>query len=544
MASSAYKAKAEALLAKDREANPIRYYRPRSGPMLFHMAKRADTGEWLRTRFAGGPNRASKTYASCAEGTVALTGIEPMACPGMGSKFHQPPVHGRHWGNKQQHLVDVVLPIYLKLIPRRMLDENHGENGFNKSEAKLYLTNGSTLTFATYQQMKQESESRSSEFEALDEPPPEALYEALYARVADQGGYIWGAMTLHEERSEWPVKWVERRIMHGGDGPMVGWFQYDVVENFQERVKENGGWARGDKGKAVPATDEGRRIWSGFMDWCGAMSAEEYDIRILGKCSWAAGTVFKRFDKKLHAGYTKLQPQHFQSLVAKGYGDVFCGLDHGLDHPTACVWVFVARRDVPPACGLDIAAGDYLQFWEYRVAHASSIYVHIAAIQNVNKMLGVRPVHVFGSWDLANEDDKGRATNAAEYRKAGIPLVVCGKCEIDLGITAIDRLLIPRDFPTWAPWPRLRILPKCQMTVDELEGWCFNPKWGVGQDRDKYVKVGEDIVACWRHLALRNPGKPMPQAGQSVRDEPLEEVTGVPLSLLRHQGLAALVGAA
>lgn len=543
--ASALSATREALLAKDREANPIRYYRPRSGPRAFHLARRPDNGDWYRTRFAGGPNRASKTYASVAEGVVALTGIEPLACLGMGAKFHPPPVHGRHWGNKLQHLVDVVLPIYLKLIPKRLLDESHGEHGYNKSEAKLYLTNGSTLQFATYNQDAQESESRSSEFEALDEPPPEGTYEALYARVADQGGYIWGAMTLHEERSAWPVKWVERRIMCGGDGPMVRWFQYDVVENFQERVNENGGWTRDDKGRTVPATDEGRRIWSGFVDWCSALSPEEYAIRIQGKCSWAAGTVFKRFNRDVHAAYDKLDSQHFQHLVKKGYGDVYCGLDHGLDHPTACIWTFIAKRDVPPAYGLNIAAGDYIQFYEYRVAHAASIYVHIAAIKNISKMLGVEPVKFYGSWDLANEDDKGRATNAAEYRKAGIPLVVCGKCEIDLGVTAIDGLLMPRTFPLWANWPKLRMLRRCRMAMEELEGWCFNPKWGLGQDKDKYVKVGEDLVACWRYLALKQPGRADATSDGPAMNDPCDPITGIPFSLLTNAGLDRLmIGAA
>ena len=51
----------------------------------------------------------------------------------------------------------VLLPIYLRLIPRDMLDLTNGGDGFNRETATLKLKNGSFVQFMTYEMEKKAS---------------------------------------------------------------------------------------------------------------------------------------------------------------------------------------------------------------------------------------------------------------------------------------------------------------------------------------------------------------------------------------------------
>lgn len=508
-------AESDALLArvvKDMRACPIRYYRPRSGPLLFTR-----DGEHS-VRFCGGGNQSSKSFTTTAEAVMAMTGIESLYCEGALAKFHKPPFTVRHWCTSlTQVAIGVLLPIYQALVPPDMLDQSRGMGGFNRADSTLYLRDGSFVEFLSYGMAKIKRASATRDAVVFDEPPPESLYLSQYMRVAARGGRMWGAMTLDESISAHPIQWVERRIIRGGDGPHVAWYTFDTRENFARMAEEAG-------------EDRGAQIERAFGDMENSLPADMRRVMLDGLGGWLTGVVFKEFDAAVHCQYDLAGVDEFVARAKAGKGAVWCGLDHGMRDPTAVTPLYI---NYVPDEGLQLAEGDAIQFDEYEVP-GMKIPQHILALKR--KFRGVPIAGWVASNDLWNDDAKGGVANSVLYIKAGFKPFYKASKDLDGKINSLGALLRVPVEGTYPPWPRLRfskgVTPK---TKDELLAYHYVPEnERTGAGGDKTVAVNDHLVEALGHIAHHKPafrGR-VPQPVQTPRDL----MTGMPANLMVGYG--------
>lgn len=530
-------------LAADKLANPIAYFRPRPSSVPFFYTP-VNGPERKSIVFLIGGKRSGKTYAVDGRVVIALTRIEPLMLPGcLEAMGHlTPPLQVRHW------CVDIVrnaerllLPIYLKWIPHRLLDIRPGQQypGYTRETRVLRFKDGSFIEFLSYKmyQMDQASgESHSRHIIAYDEPPPEGLFDSQKARVADVGGVQWGAMTLDERRISWSTGWIDNRILEGQDGPHVA--------HFHLKTRENQAMCA-DEAEQDGRPEEADAIRQGMIEWESSISEDERRVVIDGESGWCMGRVYKQFDRKIHAQYMPEwdvqnrdgSTEHLRgsALIAwlsrNQHGSVWCGMDAGRDHPTCCLWVFVAEKDLPQ---LDIVVGDHIVFREYKRRGATTAQ-NIAGILQKNKVLGVAPRAYFGCRKFFETSQQTNKTDASVYARAGLGPFRRGKGDVASGITMLEELIAPRPD---IGHPQLRFIAgMCRDAVNELLALQYNPKWTTGNAEDRIIKLKDDFPDCAKYIAAENLARrARVQRLPAPPPVPKDPLTGFPL----HMGLRAI----
>lgn len=493
------------------KANPIAYYRPRPTAKLFHL----DCDH--RTRFLFGGKQATKSFSECSEVSMSTTGIESIHTPGALKKFRPPPVHWRHWCEDLTRVaVGVLYPIYRKLIPPAMLDRRRGRNmpGLNTGTNTLHLTNGSTVQFMSYEMPDMKGESATLDGVAFDEPPPEKLYESQYLRIMIRGGQMIGAMTLDERRASHPIAWIDRRIRRRGDGPHVNWWIVKTEENIRALMEE------------APTPVEAQRIWDAFEDAKASMSEEERKIVLEGLGGWAVGLIFPGFDEAVQAAYDKLGPDDVVNLARKGYGIIRCGLDAGLDDPTAMLWIYTHGQHALGS--LDLAEGDHLVYREYKV-RGMRYDQHAARLAYLSKDDPIQGL--WASPDLWNRDKNGGPVEGHSFFKAfkavGIP-VRKGSKHKRVRNGRLGEWLKVRPHP---PWPRLRFLKgKCPEAVDEWYGFSWKPEHKrTGKRPDEAQDTNDHLIECAGYWAMSFP-ETRRRAPMRVQALPRHPITNMPMA--------------
>lgn len=526
MSNGGLTAAEEADQTRDKRVNPIRYFQPRPKAVPFfyddHMIV-----------FLFGGNRASKSYSIVGRNVIALTRIEPLALPGALKHVPEMPAREgmlvRHWCvNKEHAAEEVLLPIYLRYIPSRMLDRTKGENGYNKQKATLYLKpfpgqkRGSRVQFMTYKMEPAAGESASVTINGLDEVPPERTYESQQARIVDSGGVMWGAMTLHERTVSYPIAWVDRRVRRRGDGDHVSWHQLDTEENIRITAAEVGG-------------ERGARILQAFKNWTGAMSEEEYDARVRGNPSWLHGLVYKEFDPNIHV-YDEAAKcddevlrgvKLFAWLAKQQYGHIWVAIDYGIGHPTAYLWGYVAKK---PVLSLKLLEDDYVFFAEYKQADRF-VHQNVGALNARNQLWGIRPRGYFYDTEMDDRDLKGGLTVKQMYVAAGIKPMIAAKKNKNAGHEAVGKLMrIPKgDGPR--QWPQLRFVRGAlRMTIEQVLGLCWKPESERGGPGvDKTIDINDDLTDDLRYFVMGQPH--LRGHERKFVPEAVDPVTGVPLSV-------------
>ncbi len=498
----------------DAQANPIAWYVPRPTPRKFHLDRDH------RTRFLFGGKQSSKTYSIVAEVVMAITGIESVHTPGALKKYGPPPHRWRHWCEDLTRVATGILyPIYRELIPESMLVRRGPQAlpGFNKDDHTLNITHPtegwtSTVQFLSYQLPPMKGESATLHGVAYDEPPPEKLYESQYIRLLRYGGQMIGAMTLDERRASHPIHWIDRRIRRRGDGKHVNWWRVHTDENIHALMQE------------APTQEDADRIWAAYGDAKATLSEAEQAVVFEGRGGWAVGLVFPDFDENIHAAYDQLGPKEVVELAKKGYGTIRGGLDGGMDHPTAMLWIYTHGKHPIPS--LDIAEGDHLVYREYKVrgrnypqhAQALAYLSHDEPIQGI-----------WGCESLWNRDKNGGPPEGREFfnafRKLGIA-VRHGNRIKRVGHNRLGEWFKLREFPAW---PRLRFLKGyCQELVDETYGYSWKGETArTGKSPDETVDINDDLMDCMRYWGMSFP-EPVRRKRQ-VMTLPRHPITGVPM---------------
>lgn len=490
-------------LAADMRACPIAYFVPRPYAVPFMLDDHMVV-------FAFGGKRSAKTWHVTAKNVVAMTGIDIVACPGVAKLFHPPPVFVRHWTPKLTDAEELILPLYLKWIPPDLLDVKRGKNGFNVANHSLYLRNGSLMQFRSYEQDDIKGESFECYIVSYDEPPKEKIYESQYARIVTVGGYMYGAMTLDERRTSYPIQWIDRRIRRKGDGDHVAYHHFKTDQNIAAIAQEKGG-------------REGQRVRDAFTAWTSSVSEEERMVVIEGFGGWLSGLVYKEFDERIHASYAKATVEELVTLANEGHGHIRCGLDYGLNHPTACIWDYVNHYPIPD---LDLAEGDVIQFAEYKEP-GRTVDQNVLAIQARSR--GMKVQAFYADPAMWTRNPRGGLTIAGTFIKAGLRLVQ-GANSKDVGWDAVHKLLAVPPPGSACPWPKLRLMKgRNRKTCDEFLAYQWKPeseRSPSGSDKD--VDRDDDLMDARRYVATT--GRPLPAMVPRHRIA-MDPTTGVPLNL-------------
>ena len=509
----------------DRAENPIRYYRPNKTAMRFH----ADTH---RVRMCGGANRAGKTVIEVGENVMFLTRINSVWLAHQGidatAKFahlyaRNEPLRTRHWcADLTKVMGPCLLPLYWQFLPPRLLDLSRGTRGFNSQTNTLYLMDGSFIQFMSYKHGIESAESVSMHSVLFDEPPPENYFDRQLGRVGDVGGFIWGGMTVYERLVRHPIAWFDRRIRRKGLNKETG---QDIVEHFRVPLSDN----------LHNFSAEGQKA---MLAWAAMLKVRDpaaYDACVLGLPSMLRGLVYKEFDETIHAQYEKASGDDLAELARKGYGEIWCGMDHGMRDPTVVLWLYVARK---PVLSLDIAEGDVILFQEYHVAGRKPVQ-HIPVIarwmhDTKGKLMPVTGImadpHM---WD----DEVSGPSVAGIYIQGLKEAKVC--CRVirannnkDLGHDLLGELMQVPGEGEQPPWPRFRIVKgSCPKTIDEIMAYCWvaeNERTGKGGD--KTVDVSDHAPDALRYFACARRWK----SGKTEQPQraPNHPYTGVPLDLM------------
>ena len=504
--------RALAKLAQQVRDYPILFYKPRPTPLKFHM----DCKHTARFLFGG--KQSSKTYSTEAEVAMPMTGIESIHTPGALRKFHKPPFRVRIWVEDLKRVTEgVILPILWQLIPPSMLDTSRGRNrGYSSDKGTFYLTNGSWAQFLSYEMKAMKGESATVDMVVFDEPPPEHLYESQYHRILARGGHMIGAMTLDERRARHNIRWIDRRVRRRADGPHIMSWRVTTIENVKAMIEE----------AATP--EEAERIRQGFENICRTLSAEEQAVSLEGLGGWLSGLVFPDFNEEVNAGYDKLGPEDFVALARKGYGFIRCGLDAGMDCPTAMSWWYTNRVPIP---SLDLAEGDHVCFREYKVRG-------LRYPQHAERLAGLcKGMPIQGIWadtSLWNRDKNGGPPEGRAFFVAfkSICPIRRGNKNKRIGHNRLGQWLAPR--PTYPEWPRMRFLAgRSKEHVNEyfMYSWA-PPNRRTGQSPDETVDVDDDLIDGNRYWALGFPGVPELRKKGAVFALGRSPTTAVPVSTL------------
>jgi phage terminase large subunit-like protein len=270
--------------------------------VLFHNAG-ADHAE--RCLMAG--NRTGKTRSMAAECALHLTGEYPRWWKGR--RFHTPV---RCWVGSETNegsrdIVQAALlgdPVGTGWIPARAIHEKDpsyrqvGLSGVADSCRVQHRTGGwSKVTFKTYKQGREAWQGTSQHFVWCDEEPPMDIFTEALTRTIDVKGVMVLTFTPMEGISD-----AVRHFMDGGRGIYLQSATWDEVDHLDK--------------------DEQDRLWNSYPE-------HERATRASGKPMMGTGAVFPLADEDVICDPFEI-PGYFRRIA---------GVDFGIDHPAAAVWI-------------------------------------------------------------------------------------------------------------------------------------------------------------------------------------------------------------
>ncbi len=238
---------------------------PESKHTKFHLSNKK-----IKVVFGG--NRAGKSILGMAE-------LLMMACfKNHPFKKTENRIRGRYriYASDFGIIEKVHIPLIKEWIPKKALlkegatKEEAWENSWDNKYHILYLKNGTTIDFMSYDQ--ESSKSESVELDGIwgDEEMPEDIYAACLARLISRNGVFWMTVTPLYDIS-WAMKFLE--AMEGS----VEVFNFTIFDNpylSEEAIKElSAQW---------PDHEKDARIYGRFIELQGLVYKElRQDIHLI-----------------------------------------------------------------------------------------------------------------------------------------------------------------------------------------------------------------------------------------------------------------------
>ena len=254
--------------------NGIKYYIPldaargENDSISFHKSP-------ARIRAIFGGNRSSKTVTGVCEDVWYACGTHPY-------KSIPVPNYGRICCTDFTNGIEkVILPEFKRWCPKHLIEH------YDVESRTMYLTNGSTVEFMSYDQDVEKFESASRHWIHFDEEPPQDIYKANRMRLMDTRGDMWFTMT--------PTKgltWVYNEIYEQADiNPNIRIWLFDSLKNpylEKEEVEE-----------IIKGLDE-----------------QEVEARIHGKFVQLSGLIYREYNPNIHYIPSFPIPSHWVSVCA------------------------------------------------------------------------------------------------------------------------------------------------------------------------------------------------------------------------------------
>lgn len=273
--------------------NGIKYYVPLSKERGendsegFHRSK-------ARIRAIFGGNRSSKTVSGACEAVWYATGTHP-------HKSIPTPNFGRVCCTDFTNGIEkVIIPEINRWMPRHMVHH------YDVESRTMFLSNGSTIEFMSYDQDVEKFESASRHWIWFDEEPPEDIFKACRMRVMDTRGDMWFTMTPMNG-----LTWVYDQIYEqAGLNPSIEVFIFDSLKNPYIQKEE-------------------------IEEICRGLSEQEIEARIHGNFIQLSGLIYREYNPEIHFINEFKPPQHWGRVQA---------IDPHPRNPTVAVYLAVCPK--------------------------------------------------------------------------------------------------------------------------------------------------------------------------------------------------------
>lgn len=237
------------------------------GQVSFHKAPN-------RIRIFLGGNRSGKSTGGCNELQMLLRGNHP---------WRQCKIPTKALIVAQDfttHVNDIIIPKIEEWFPPDLIPENKRRKNAQGVINHLGLTNGCSIDIKTHDQKLKVFEGSDYDIVWFDEPPPEAIFKAVWRGLTDRGGicFITGTPIVEP--------WMYDKVAEADKEEMGGliWYQY---VNTRENTRNIG------EGSLELGEQRIKEMESQFDE-------EEKKARIEGKFLHLSGLIFKTWTRKHH----------------------------------------------------------------------------------------------------------------------------------------------------------------------------------------------------------------------------------------------------
>lgn len=245
------------------------YYMERAheGQLAFHNAPN-------RIRIFLGGNRSGKTTGGTNDAYLLASGKHPvhkLRVPNKGLIVGQ---------DFTTHVNDIIIPKIEEWFPPEFIPPSKRKRNQTGITNHLGCANGSKIDIKSHDQKLKVFEGSDYDWVWFDEPPPEAIFKAVWRGLTDRGGicFITGTPIVEP--------WMYDKICEADKEEFEGnvWYQY---VNSYDNAKNIG---EGDEALGKQRLDE----------FAAELDPEERKARIEGKFLHLEGLIFKTWSRKHH----------------------------------------------------------------------------------------------------------------------------------------------------------------------------------------------------------------------------------------------------
>lgn len=464
----------------------IRKYEPHEKQFKFHSSFKK------RKLYIGG-NRSGKTTGGVCEGVWRATGTHPYR-PELNLQL---PNRGRVVGvDFTQGIDKIILPQYKQWTPASELLGGTWDKAYDRGGRVLNFKNGSTIEFMSYDQDLDKFAGTSRHWVHFDEEVPRPIWVECLARLVDTNGEWWLTMTPVEGMN-WIYDDVYEKNVNNPDG---------TIEVIEINTLEN-----------PYLTAEGIK---GLMD---VIDADDTTARIGGNFVTVGGRIYKNFDPTPGSLQVLSEPIDEPAKMFDERNWLWImGLDHGLNNPTAVLWMAVDPN------------GFCVVFDEYYHAERT-IDQNAKGIKEIIARHGRFPDLLVADPTIKNRQAISATSIQEEYQRAGLSFTL-GNNDVKAGIVRVKKYLnthkyvsTPRNRPEFFggpkpgteldlfklpegsdEFPRLRITPNCQKLIWEMKRyrWATYTNKKLAFERNAYEEPNKkDDHACdtLRYMIMTRP---------------------------------------
>lgn len=456
-------------IAYARENNPLAFYKPHVKQRPFH-----EFTTQTKCFYAG--NQAGKTWCGLADDIIQAIDRDAVPKHLLKYKKFEPPFLCRIMAESFPVLENALLQKLQELVPKDQLmggswGSTEGSPGaYDKNARVLHFANESKFFFNTYEQEVRKLGAATLDRCHFDEEPPLAVFNECRLRVMVRGGDLIFTMT-----------------------PLFG-LSWTFDQQWQKRGEEvaEDVYVAEDLSIVTADMEENPTLGAKEIELALAgMSDEEKVARKEGKHVALHGLIYADFKKDRHVTPQRPIPENVNVVV---------GIDPGMRHPAAVVWVYLTPDDT------------MVIFEAQRFSGMSAAQV-CKRISEINEAYGVHPLYYVIDPNARNKEHQTGRSLQMEYADNGI-VTIAGQNAVTAGINRV-RERFQKD--------TLFVQANCVEMIDELQKyrWKAPPRSGEAT-REAPVKLEDDLVDALRYAVMSRPY--LPDAALKSSEDPIQQM--------------------